>query len=36
MNLAALAAAAHALVTPELRPAFLGAGSFGGPWNRAD
>ena len=36
MNLTALAAAAQALLAPELRPVFLGAGSFGGPWSRAD
>ena len=36
MNLTALATAARALLAPELRPAFLGAGSFGGPWSRAD
>jgi hypothetical protein len=37
MNLSALAVAARALLTtPELRPAFLGAGPFGGPWSRAE
>jgi hypothetical protein len=36
MNLAALATAARALLSPELRPAFLGAGAFGGPWSRAE
>jgi hypothetical protein len=36
MNLAALASAARALLTSELRPAFLGGGAFGGPWSRAE
>ena len=36
MNLAALASAARALLSPELRPAFLGGGAFGGPWSRAE
>ncbi len=37
MDLGSLAAAARALVTPDLRPAFLGSGGFGGPWAaRAD
>jgi len=36
MDLGALAAAARALLTPDLRPAFLGAGTFGGPWNRSE
>ncbi|HEY6477550.1 MAG TPA: polynucleotide adenylyltransferase PcnB [Polyangia bacterium] len=34
MNLAALGDAARALLASDLRPAFLGGGSFGGPWNR--
>ena len=36
MNLAALATAARALLSPELRPSFLGAGAFGGPWSRGE
>jgi len=37
MDLGSLAAAARSLLTTELRPAFLGSGSFGGPWAaRAD
>jgi hypothetical protein len=36
MSLAALGAAARALVAPDLRPAFLGAGGFGGPWSRGE
>jgi poly(A) polymerase len=32
MDLGSLAAAARALITPDLRPAFLGSGGFGGPW----
>src|SRR5450631_828710 len=36
MNLAALATAARALLSPELRPAFLGVGAFGGPWSRGE
>jgi poly(A) polymerase len=36
MNLTALASAARALLSPELRPAFLGGGAFGGPWSRAE
>ena len=36
MNLAALASAARALVSAELRPAFLGLGAFGGPWSRGE
>ncbi|HXU61468.1 MAG TPA: polynucleotide adenylyltransferase PcnB [Polyangia bacterium] len=32
MDLGSLAAAARALVTADLRPAFLGSGGFGGPW----
>jgi hypothetical protein len=35
-DLGSLAAAVRSLTTPELRPAFLGLGSFGGPWNRSD
>ncbi|HXJ20772.1 MAG TPA: polynucleotide adenylyltransferase PcnB [Polyangia bacterium] len=36
-DLGSLAAAARALLTPDLRPAFLGSGGFGGPWaSRAD
>ncbi len=36
LDLGSLGVAARALLTPDLRPAFLGGGSFGGPWNRAD
>ncbi|HLK92154.1 MAG TPA: polynucleotide adenylyltransferase PcnB [Polyangia bacterium] len=36
MSLAALGAAARALMAPDLRPAFLGAGGFGGPWSRGE
>ena len=32
MDLGSLASAARALLTPDLRPAFLGSGGFGGPW----
>jgi poly(A) polymerase len=32
MDMGALAAAARALLAPDLRPAFLGSGGFGGPW----
>ncbi len=32
MDLGSLAAAARALLAPDLRPAFLGSGGFGGPW----
>jgi poly(A) polymerase len=32
MDLGTLASAARALLTPDLRPAFLGSGGFGGPW----
>jgi poly(A) polymerase len=32
-DLASLATAVRGLITPELRPAFLGLGSFGGPWH---
>jgi poly(A) polymerase len=35
-DLGSLAAAVRSLTTPELRPAFLGLGSFGGPWNRSE
>lgn len=35
-DLASLAAAARSLLVPVPRPAFLGLGSFGGPWNRTD
>jgi len=33
-DLASLATAVRTLIAPELRPAFLGLGSFGGPWHR--
>ncbi|HVZ87420.1 MAG TPA: polynucleotide adenylyltransferase PcnB [Polyangia bacterium] len=36
MDLGSLASAARALLTPDLRPAFLGAGGFGGPWSRTE
>jgi len=36
MDLGALAAAVRNLVGPQLRPAFYGTGTFGGPWNRDD
>jgi poly(A) polymerase len=32
-DLTSLATAVRALIAPELRPAFLGLGSFGGPWH---
>ena len=32
-DLTSLATAVRSLITPELRPAFLGLGSFGGPWH---
>ena len=32
MDLGSLASAARALLAPDLRPAFLGSGGFGGPW----
>jgi poly(A) polymerase len=35
-DLGALATAVQSLLAPELRPAFLGLGSFGGPWHRSD
>jgi hypothetical protein len=35
-DLRSLAAAARSLVTPELRPAFCGTGTFGGPWGRSE
>jgi poly(A) polymerase len=36
VDLHSLGNAARALLTADLRPAFLGAGAFGGPWSRAD
>jgi poly(A) polymerase len=36
LDLGSLGAAARALLAPDLRPAFLGGGSFGGPWNRGE
>jgi poly(A) polymerase len=33
-DLASLAAAVRSLLGPDLRPAFLGTGGFGGPWQR--
>jgi hypothetical protein len=36
LDLGSLGVAARALLTPDLRPAFLGGGSFGGPWNRGE
>jgi poly(A) polymerase len=36
MNLAALEATARGLLGSDLRPAFLGGGSFGGPWSRGE
>jgi poly(A) polymerase len=35
-DLTALASAVRGLIAPDLRPAFLGLGSFGGPWHRTD
>ena len=36
-DLGSLASAVRTLITPDLRPAFLGNGAFGGPWaNRQD
>jgi poly(A) polymerase len=35
-DLASLATAVRSLVAPDLRPAFLGLGSFGGPWHRSE
>jgi hypothetical protein len=35
-DLASLATAVRSLITPELRPAFLGLGNFGGPWHRSE
>jgi poly(A) polymerase len=35
-DLTSLAAAARSLLVPDLRPAFLGVGTFGGRWHRAD
>jgi poly(A) polymerase len=36
VDLHSLGNAARALLTADLRPAFLGAGAFGGPWSRDD
>jgi poly(A) polymerase len=35
-DLTSLATAVRSLITPELRPAFLGLGNFGGPWHRSE
>ncbi len=32
-DLASLSTAIRSLLAPDLRPAFLGLGSFGGPWH---
>jgi hypothetical protein len=36
-DLGSLASAVRTLLTPDLRPGFMGNGAFGGPWaNRQD